>query len=167
MVRKAILIVIVIVLLLMTIMTYLVFDTENGEFLFAGGSVGSTMKFFGPNVWIVMTLYAGTILSLIFLRKRIKILLVVFLVFFCVWFISGRTIGIHWTGEVITGWFYISTDRIILSDDSNNCSENIIACTKAKDSFPFCIILVNPSNEKGIFVGPMIRPDLRNYFNKN
>jgi hypothetical protein len=167
MIRKAVLIVIVIILILMTVMTYLVFDSENGKFLFSGGSTGSTMKFFEPNVWIVMALYAGALLSLIFLRKRTKLLLVVFLVFFCVWFISGRTVGIHWTGEVITGWFYISTDRIILSDGVNDCSEEIIACTKTKDSFPFCIILVNSANEKEIFVGPIIRPDLRNYFNRN
>jgi hypothetical protein len=163
--KKAILVTIVIVELCMTVLTYLVFDSKNSTFLFSGGSVGSTMKIFGPNFLLVLILYISTVISSFYFRKRSKYLLLCFFIFFTTWFFSGRTIGVYWTGELTTGWFYISTDKVILSK-GKDCSGDVIECTTAKNSYLFRLILINGSVEQDVFAGPTIRPALRNYFNK-
>ncbi len=149
----------------MTILTFLVFDSDNSILLFQGGSIGSTMKVFGPNFLLILVLYIVTLLSTILFRKRLIVLLVSFLIFFSLWFLSGRTVGVQWTGELITGWFYISTDKIVLSKNSD-CEENIIECTTVKDSYIFQLKFISGIEEENIFVGPVIRSDLKNYFNQ-
>ena len=164
--KKVILTMVIIVELCMTVLTYLVFDSKNSTLLFSGGSVGSTMKIFGPNFLLVLISYILTVISSFYFRKRLKHLLLCFFIFLSFWFISGRTVGVYWTGELATGWFYISTDKVILSK-GEDCSGDVIECTTAKNSCLFRLILFNGSVEKEIFAGPTIRSALRNYFNKN
>ena len=149
----------------MTILTFLVFDSDNSILLFQGGSIGSTMKVFRPNFLLILVLYIVTILSTILFRKRLNVLSMSFLIFFSLWFLSGRTIGVQWTGELTTGWFYLSTSKIILSKNSD-CAENVIECITVEDSYMFRLKIISETEEKDIFVGPVIRTDLKNYFNQ-
>ncbi len=149
----------------MGVLTFLVFDSDNSIFLFSGGSIGSTMKVFGPNFWVVFTLFLVSVSSTIFLRKKIKLLLLTFLFVFTTWFLCGRTIGVHWTGELITGWFYLSTGKIILCEKTEDCKGgDAIAVTKIYKSSLFQIRLVNRSVDKSIFVGPIISQEIKKYF---
>lgn len=150
----------------MALLTFLSFKPENGAVLFSGGSVGSAMRIFGPNSLLVLVLCFATTLSTFLFRKRLKFLLICFLLFFSLWFLSGRTIGVYWTGELTTGWFYISTDKFLLYDNEN-CSENVIECTTATNSCFFGLKFINGALEEDIFVGPELRTVLRNYFNQN
>lgn len=164
--KKAILIAIIIVETLMGGLTYLVFDKKNSIALFSGGSIESTMKVFGPSFCIIFMLFLAITFSTVFFRKKMEVLLKLFLILFITWFICGRTIGVHWTGELITGWFYISTDKVILCETTENCVGDVIENITVKNSYLFRLKFFNGAGEKEIFAGPIIRSDLRSYFNK-
>jgi len=159
-------IVVVVVELFMLFLTLSVFNTDENNLLFSGGSVGSTMEMFSPNAFITLILFILTILCSIFYRKKLKPFLISFLIFFSLWFLSGRTIGVHWTGEVTTGWFNISAEKLILYDEQSKDS-NIIEETSLESTFLFKVKFVNNYKEENIFVGPIIRKDLMDYFNKS
>lgn len=162
-------VVLLVLQLLMTALTYLILDSRSGALIFSGGSVGSTMEIFSPKIWLVVLFYLGTIFSLVFFWKNPKVLLLVgYLVFSGLWFFSGRTVGVHWTGEVTTGWFYLSVNKIVLWKESGNkCSEDVITCTNATEVFPYKILLTNSDVKEAFFVGPLIRKDLKEFFNQN
>lgn len=165
--KKVVFVILIIIELCMFLLTLLIYNSEKSELLFQGGSIGSTMKMFAPNFWVVFLLFVFTVLSTIFFRKKMKTLLVSFLILFSMWVVSGRTIGVQWTGELTTGWFYISSDEIIILSKSIDCTGEVIECTTAKNSSVFQLKFINGNNEKNVFVGPLIRSDLRNYFNQN
>lgn len=150
----------------MAFLTLSIFNTDKNNLLFSGGSVGSTMEVFSPNAFITLILLVATILCSFFYRKKLKPFLISFLVFFSLWFLSGRTIGVHWTGEVTTGWFNIGVDKVILYDEQNK-NNNIIEETALESVFPFKVNFINNYKEENIFVGPVIRKDLMDYFNKS
>lgn len=163
--NKFIIIIVVVIELFMAILTSLVFSTDNNNSLFSGGSIGSTMEVFSPNILITTILFLVTIVSSFFYRKRLKPFFITFLVFFSLWFLSGRTIGVHWTGEITTGWFNIGVGKLTLYDGQDK-SNNIIEETSLESKFPFKVKFSNNYKEEDIFVGPVIRKDLMNYFNK-
>lgn len=147
----------------MGLMTYLFFDSENSMFLFSGGSVGSTMKYFGTSKWIVLFLYICIVFSILFYRKRLKQMFFCFMIFFSLWFLSGRVIGVHYSGEIISGWFYLQTNKVSLWK-LDKCSEDLILNTSAEDKFPFRLKFSNVCTVNEIFIGPFIRSDVKNYF---
>lgn len=163
--KKMIFFTLILIELSMSVLTFLVFNSEKSEYLFQGGSVVSTMKMFSPNFWIVLVLYVLTILSTILFAKRFKTLLVSFLVLFSLWFLSGRTLGVHWTGELTKGWFYLSSGKVYLPKN-NDCLDDIMECNTALNSFFWYLKIVNGNNEEKVFVGPLLRSDMRNYFNQ-
>ncbi|WP_350291584.1 hypothetical protein [uncultured Croceitalea sp.] len=164
--KKYIMIIIVVIELFMALLTSLVFNSDNDNLLFSGGSIGSTMEVFSPNAIITSILFLATIISSFVYRKRVKPFLITFLVFFSLWFFNGRTIGVHWTGEVTTGWFNIGFAKITLHDEQN-ISNNIIEETSLESKFPFRVKFSNSYKEGIFFVGPVVKKDLIDYFNKS
>lgn len=164
--KKFIIIIVVVIELFMALLTSLVFNTDNNNSLFSGGSIGSTMEVFSPNAIITSILFLATIIGSFIYRKRLKLFLITFLVFFSLWFLSGRTIGVHWTGEITTGWFNIGVDKVILYDEQNKNSD-IVEQTTLESVFPFKVKFTNDYKEENVFVGPIIRKDLMDYFNKS
>ncbi len=164
--RKLIIIIVAVVQFLMLFLTLSIFNTDESNLLFSGGSVGSTMEVFSPNAFITLILLIATIFCAISYRRKLKPFIISFLVFFSLWFLSGRTVGVHWTGEVTTGWFNIGTDKLVLYDEQIK-SSNIIEQTSLENVFPFKVKFVNNHKEGNIFVGPIIRKDLVDYFNKS
>lgn len=163
--KKIIIIIVVAVELFMLLLTISIFNTDKNNLLFSGGSVGSTMKVFSPNAFVTLVLFIATIFCSFLYRKRLKPFLISFLVFFGLWFLSGRTIGVHWTGEVTTGWFNIGTDELFLYDEES-ADGNIIEKTSLESTFPFKVKLINNYKEENVFVGPIIRKDLMDYFKR-
>lgn len=162
--RKIVLIVLIIIEVFMGVLTFLTSNLSASRHLFAGGSIESTMKIFEPSFWVTFILFLVSILITILLRKKVIPLLLTFSIISSIWFFCGRTIGIHWTGEIITGWFYIATDKINLCESVTNCND-IIDNTEVNDSHFFFLKLVGKtSEEKKIFVGPIIYEEIKNYF---
>lgn len=162
--KNLVLITVIILEVCMTILTYLVLDSKNSALFFHGGSVGSTMKVFGPSFWLVLLFFTTTIVSTFLFRKNLKFLLVSFLVLFTLWFLSGRTIGVQWNGEVTTGWFYLSINKIILTDD--DCTKEMMECMTAKKSPVLQLKLTSGLNEEKFFVGFINRSEIEDYFNQ-
>lgn len=159
---KKLFVILLFIELLMVVFSYLTYDNEMGGILFSGGSISSTMKIFEPNFKITLLLNFSIIILTLLFRKRKKILMVLFVFFFSLWFISGRTIGIQWTGEIYTGWFYLKTDKIILCPSSNGCSD-IFKETSITDKPLHRLLLANRFINEEIFVGPLLYPKLKKY----
>lgn len=147
----------------MTIMSYLYFDSDTSRLVFSGGSVDSTMKYFVTNKWIVLFLYLSTIFILVFYRKKVKQMLIYFIISFSLWFLSGRVIGVHYTGEIITGWFYLQTNKVILWE-ADKCTDDIIKNTSTENLFLFNLKFENACKKENIYIGPFIISDLKKYF---
>lgn len=147
----------------MTIMSYLFFDSENSTLLFSGGSVGSTMQYFVTNKWIVLFLYIITVFSIYFYRNKIKKMLFYFVICFSLWFLSGRMIGVQYTGEIIAGWFYLETNKVILWE-GNKCTDDVIKNTKTKNSYLFNLKFTNACTAKEIYIGPFIMLAVESHF---
>lgn len=72
---------------------------------------------------------------------------------FILWFFSGRTIGVYFTGVINTGWFYISTNKIPLNiSDGEIASPDI---SKVRKDGPLFISIINKGVEEKIYVGPL------------
>jgi hypothetical protein len=159
---KKLFVILFLVELLMAVFSYLTYDNDLGNILFSGGSTSSTMKSFGPNFKITLFLNFLIIILTFLFKKREKILTMLFVIFFSLWFISGRTIGIQWTGEIYTGWFYLKYDKIILCPSSNGCSE-ILEETSIIDKPLYRLLFANKFINEEIFVGPLLYPKLKKY----
>lgn len=162
---KKFFVILLLIELLMAGISYLTYDNEMGNILFSGGSVGSTMKVFAPNFKITMFLNLLAIIFTFLFRKRVKILTVFFITLFSLWFISGRTIGVQWTGEIYTGWFYLKSDKIVLCPSSNGCSD-IFKETSIVDKHFYRLSLKNKFINEEIFVGPLFYSELKKYLEK-
>lgn len=159
---KKLFIILLLIELLMLVFSYLIYDNELGSVLFSGGSISSTMKIFGPDFKITLFLNFIIIILTLLFRKRKKILTPLFIFFFSLWFISGRTIGIQWTGEIYTGWFYLKSNKIILCPSPNGCSD-ILKETSITDKPLYRLLLENKFINEEIFVGPLLYPKLKKY----
>jgi len=104
-----------------------------------------------------------TIIFTLLFRKRKKILIVLFVIFFSLWFISGRTVGIQWTGEIYTGWFYLKYNKVALCPSSSGCSDNILRETSIKDKSFYRLSLTNKFINEEMFVGPFLYSKLKKY----
>jgi len=121
------------------------------------------MKYFVTNKWIVLFLYISTLFSVVFYRKKIKQMLIYFTICFFLWFLSGRMIGVQYTGEIITGWFYLQTDKVILWE-TDKCIDDIIKNTSTENLFLFNLKFTNACKTEKVYIGPFIISDLNNYF---
>ena len=146
----------------MVVFTYLTYNNEMGNILFSGGSISSTMKIFEPNFKITLFLNFLIIILTLLFRKRKKILTVIFVFLFSLWFLSGRTIGIQWTGEIYTGWFYLTTEKIILCPSSSGCSDTFKE-TSITDKPFYRLLFTNKFISAEIFVGPLLYPKIKKY----
>ncbi|WP_312393625.1 hypothetical protein [Chryseobacterium sp.] len=159
---KKLFVILLLIELLMGVFSYLTYDNEIGSILFSEGSISSTMKIFGPDFKITLFLNFLIIILTILFRKRKKILTTLFVFFFSLWFISGRTVGVQWTGEIYTGWFYLKFDKIILCPSSNGCSD-VFKETSITDKPLYTLSLTNRFINEEIFVGPLLYPKLKKY----
>jgi len=148
----------------MGVLTFLVLDKELRELVFSGGSVGSTMEFFGPKFGVVFMLFLASNVCIIIFRKRVKLLLFSYVICSFLWMLCGRTIGIYWSGEVITGWFYIQTDRFLLYKEGSTFKSEAINYTNVQISNVFYIILENNQVNYSLYVGPVIGQEIKSYF---
>lgn len=140
--------------------------SDLGRHVFAGGSSESTMKFFQPNKWVVIGLYVSMFFFIIMLKKNYKLLTPIIGLLLVLWFLSTRTVGVHWTGEIKYGWFNIETGKIdvsqqFLPETIENPLEKIIV---NKEILGFVSIKGNESF--CIYLGPLLSNDFLNYFSK-
>lgn len=162
---KKLFVILLLIELLMVVFSYLTYDNEMGSILFSGGSIGSTMKIFGPNFKITMFLNLLVIFFTFLFRKKKKELITIFIVIFSLWFISGRTIGVQWTGDIYTGWFYLKCNKIILCPSYNGCSD-VSEGTSITDKPFYRLLLKNKFINEEIFVNPLFYSELKKYFEK-
>lgn len=151
----------------MLILTVIVLNSEIALHFFCGGSVESTMKLFISQKIITVILFLIALLTFIVLKNKIKPFLVIFSLVFILWFLSGRTIGVHWTGKVTHGWFYCPIGQFDISDLNaiSNIDLNTIEVTTIKRCNFWTIELIN-GNKIKLFAGPFIISDLEDYFSR-
>lgn len=155
-----------IIVLIMAFLTLQLFDEELSANMLAGGSIGSTMVFCGPNKAVVVTLVFLSIGSIVAFRKRFRFQVVAFTLFFILWFFCGRTIGVHWSGQVFSGWYSIKTGQFHLCNDDPNCPEGIIGKTEVEDAGFGKVRFTNPVLNREILAGPFVARKLEKYFSE-
>lgn len=149
---KYILIVIVILMFLITIL----FWHKEGELLkVINGSFGSTTEYLKVNWLVLLLLCISCSVSLMVYLKQKTYSIIVFYIFFILWALSGRTIGIHHTGELTVGWFYFETNKVVLWK-KNICEGNVLESTSFREEFPFMIRYENQCVNGRVYAGPFV-----------
>ncbi|MCB0510233.1 MAG: hypothetical protein KDC82_05680, partial [Bacteroidetes bacterium] len=113
--KKHIILLVKVLVFIMLLATILVYFKDFGVHLFGGGSIASTMMIFSPKLFVTTGLFVVALLLFVYFRHN-RLFLVFFFLFFSFWFISGRTVGVHWTGKVVYGWFYFPTGQFEIAD---------------------------------------------------
>lgn len=129
------------------------------------GSVQSTTEYFATNRIVTLLLFIICLISLISYLKNKQKSILIFISIFIIWFLSGRTIGVHHTGELSLGWFYVETDKIVLWE-RGNCEGNILENTDFQRRFLYNLFYENNCISGEIYAGPFIIMDLERSLNK-
>jgi hypothetical protein len=162
--KRTINLLLICIISLISVITFFLFFTEIVENVFMGGSTQSTTKMFSTNYYIVVLLNIAALISLIFYFRRVKYSILFFIVFSVIWFISGRVVGINYSGELNVGWFFLKTEKIILWKE-NQCVGDVLSMTNFEYQFPF-VQYENLCLKGRTYVGPFIESDIKNYLNK-
>ncbi len=154
----------IVIMFLVTVITFLLYFTEEMRNLFMG-SIESTTKIFSSNYFVVVAFNIGAISSLIFYFKKVRFSILFFIIFLFLWILSGRVIGVHYTGELTLGWFFIKTERIVLWRE-NECIGDVLNDTDYNHQFPFMLHYQNSCTIGKTYAGPFIISDIQTYLNK-
>jgi hypothetical protein len=133
--------------------------TATNTYFFAGGSMASLMSVAALPAAVPTTLLAiFGVLLYFYLRRDKRIKLAYLAVVMVLWFLSGRTIGtiLYPNGQVVTGWFYIATDKFLVCNQKTDCETTIGYRTKTESLSLWRIHIKNDSTDKEIFVGPFL-----------
>lgn len=134
------------------------FSLNYSRFFFAGGSVESLMAMPRSNIYLQIGFVIVCFLFwILFLKNHHKINLTLFVLFFLLWLMSGRSIGILYDGRVKSGWFYFQTKEFTICPDSLIDCETVMGYQTAVKKLPFWRLEIrNAKVDKVIFVGPIL-----------
>ena len=141
---------------------------DIGKHFFAGGSIESTMVFFLPNKWIVSVTYLLIVTSVFFLRKNKRLLLPILIILTLFWCSLGRSVGLHWTGKLVYGWFNIETGRLELAELFDASHENLLEQLEVKkEENSFYGVKIIGDKGTSIYLGPYLQNKFLNYFKQH
>jgi len=131
--------------------------------LFAG-PLESTMDVFGPNLILCVSLTICCIIQVILSKMYSRTFLLGAVITFGVMVFFGRTVGIHYSGLVELGWFYVPTQRIELfrqpSDTSQWSPGNPFTSSSFVQSGPLSMSIGGPNDTTDLFVDPFTARDV-------
>lgn len=139
------------------------FFYKDGEMLqLVNGSVQSTTTYFGTSRILNICLFIICLICLIGYFRNKKKSIYIFFGIFIIWMLSGRTIGVYYTGELSLGWFYVETDKVLLWE-KDNCEDNVLENTDFKVKNLCTISYENNCVSGDVYVGPFIITQLTGY----
>ena len=144
---------IAVIMLLGTAMAHLrgikiLFTNESAAYLSNISNVNYIFSWCFLIAYLLVTFFA--------FRKADVIRLFILFILFGLWLLSGRVIAFKPfpDGRIITGYYYIETDRFNLCDNENDC-ESVISKEAFIQRRPFWLLKIKSKGiQKNIFLGP-------------
>jgi len=152
--------ILVVFLILMFLITCLFCYKEGVVLRMLNGSIESTTKYFTVTWLIPLLLCLACMISLSAYLKRKRYSAFLFWAFLFIWVLSGRTIGLHHTGELSIGWFYFETNKVVLWE-RGKCEGNVLESTTFRKEFPFMLRYENQCVNDQVYVGPFLVMDVK------
>lgn len=145
-----------IISLLMLLLTGLRLWPSTGNFIFAGGS-DMLMSIVASNFFISITFAVIFFITVFFYKKKKRPLVTSLLtVIFLLWFLSGRMIALFPDGRLLSGWFYIQTNRTDICRTDIDCEKVFYYDTKFEKLSFWKLRIVNKEANATIFTGPFV-----------
>lgn len=148
----------IIFFVLMILLTAVSLFSNFNRIFFAGGSTESLMEFVTSNFYIqaVLLLVCGYLGYRLLKNFDVKVL-VLLILFFLLWVMSGRTIGVFPDGKIKTGWFYFATSELnVCIDNKTDCQTVTDYQTKVEKKFFWFVQIKNKQVSKNIFIGAVV-----------
>lgn len=140
----------------MLLMTAFKLAPTTGNFIFVGGS-DMLMSLVSSNFLVSITFGIAFFIIVFFYQKaRRKVVIPLLILIFLLWFLSGRMIALFPDGRIITGWFYIQTNRSDICRTDIDCEKVFRYDTRLEKLSVWRLRVSNSEIDVQIFTGPFI-----------
>jgi hypothetical protein len=139
---------------------------STGNFIFAAGS-DSLMTIVSSHLLISISLAVSFFLALLTYKKKRRALFTSLLtLIFLLWLFSGRMIAFFPDGRLISGWFYIPTNRIDICKTDIDCEKLFYYYTKIEARSFWRLRITNTETNTTVFIEPFIWKNAIKLFEK-
>jgi hypothetical protein len=140
----------------MLLLTALRLWPSTGNFIFAGGSdilMTIVTSHFLTSITLAVSFFATV---LIYKKKRRVLFTLLLTLIFLLWLLSGRMIALFPDGRLISGWFYIETNRTDICKTDIDCEKLFYYDTKFEKLSFWRLRIANSETNTTVFTGPFI-----------
>jgi hypothetical protein len=149
-----------IVAVLMASVTIIGFNSGLSRFLFANGS-DSLMTLVESRLYIRVLLLIAFIITIAAQLNHCKKIYSLFATgIFFLWLLSGRMIALFPDGSIITGWYYMQTNKKSICSKHADCEKVFYYETKYQKLFLWRYNITNQQTNISLFAGPFISYDI-------